>query len=64
MGGGQYFFIDINSIEHYRHFLSSYLLLILSSCRISFLIFDRNWLIRFLLLIITHLFHQGCVLQK
>ena len=35
----------LHLIEHYWHFLSTYFLLILSSCRIDLLIFGRNWLI-------------------
>ena len=41
----QHFFIDTYLIEHNRHFLSTYLLLIISNCRIDLMIFSRNWLI-------------------
>ena len=40
-----YIYIYIYFIEHNRHFLSTYFLLILSYCRIDFIIFGRNWLI-------------------
>ena len=41
----QHFFIDTYLIQHCRHFLSSYILLILWSCHIDLTIYDGNRLI-------------------
>ena len=58
-------------IEHYRHLLSSYFLLILSSCRIDLMISGGNWLKKPAIIsyfsstvrpILDH--HQDCVYCK
>ena len=41
----QHFFINTYLIEHNRHFMSTYFLLILSNCCIDLMIFVGNWLI-------------------
>ena len=40
----QHFFVNTYFVEHNRHFLSIYFLLILSYCCIDFIIFGGNWL--------------------
>ena len=40
----QHFFIITYLVEHSRHFLSTYFLLILLYCHIDFTIFGGNWL--------------------
>ena len=38
----QHFFMNTYFVEHNRHFLSTYFLLILSNCRIDFITFGGN----------------------